>query len=270
MPDAENLSWPDPAVEKVYEPVWECIYCGATSDNLGKEHIVPLGMGGTYILPRASCRDCEQETSHFERIVQRGAMWNVRSIRKIPSRNPDRMPSDTEVVVVRDGGQEGTVVLSLDEAPVLFHMPLFSEPSHLTGDHVAGAIKAEGMATIRYGRDPSNVAEELDAETIKIKSQLRPVAFARMIGKIGVSYAIAELGLESFEEVYPLPDIRGERDQIGRWVGTRRDRALEPRGGGLHRLAWGRSEEREEIAAEVQLFSDGPTPTYFVVVGREA
>lgn len=268
MPE-DDEDWPEPVVEHVYDPVWECIYCGATPENLGKEHIVPLGLGGTLILPRSSCRDCEVATSRFERIVQRGPMWNVRSLRKIPSRNPDQMPADTEIVVETDG-EEGTVVLPLDDAPVLLHMPIFAEPSCLTGDVVGGGIEVEGMATIRYGRDPYLVGEELGADTIRVTDEYRPVAFARMIAKIGVSYAIAEVGLETFEEVYPLADLRGERDQIGRWVGTRQDRALEPRGGGLHRLARGRSEERDEIAAEVQLFSDGPTPTYFVVVGRMA
>ena len=61
-----------PAAElKVYQPVWRCIYCGAAPTRkgaLGKEHIIPQGLGGTLILPRASCRSCEDITKRIEKV----------------------------------------------------------------------------------------------------------------------------------------------------------------------------------------------------------
>lgn len=263
--------WPDPEHERVYEPVWECIYCGAKPDDLGKEHIVPLGLGGTYVLPRACCRDHERITSRYEGIVLRGPMWNVRSLRKIPSRNPQAMPSETEIVVVRDG-EEDEEVLPLEDAPVLLHLPRLAPPRHLTGADADGAIEMSGIFTIVYGRDPEKLAteyaEEQGADEIQITQQYRPVAFARMIGKIGYSYAVAEHGLDAFNDIYLLPDILGERDQIGRWVGLHPRKPPASRGGGLHRLGLGRREGTDEVVVEVQLLSDGQTPTYLVVVGE--
>ena len=35
----------------VYQPVGRCIYCGSTEPPLGKEHIIPYGLGGPFIFP---------------------------------------------------------------------------------------------------------------------------------------------------------------------------------------------------------------------------
>jgi hypothetical protein len=60
----------------VYKPVWYCIYCSdgviknATKRSLGKEHIIPLGLGGNQILPRASCKNCGRITGMVEETCQ--------------------------------------------------------------------------------------------------------------------------------------------------------------------------------------------------------
>jgi hypothetical protein len=33
---------------------------------LGDEHIVAYGLGGTIVLPEASCKECEKETGRIE------------------------------------------------------------------------------------------------------------------------------------------------------------------------------------------------------------
>jgi hypothetical protein len=50
---------------KRYPPVGRCIYCGVSYD-LREEHIVPFSLGGVLILPKASCRKCENITHRFE------------------------------------------------------------------------------------------------------------------------------------------------------------------------------------------------------------
>jgi hypothetical protein len=50
---------------KVYQSVGSCIYCGSTQ-QLSKEHALPLGLGGNYILPNASCEKCRKITEAFE------------------------------------------------------------------------------------------------------------------------------------------------------------------------------------------------------------
>lgn len=55
-----------------YAPVGRCIYCGGTSYSeahpgrrLGDEHIIPLQLRGTLVLPEASCKACEVITSRL-------------------------------------------------------------------------------------------------------------------------------------------------------------------------------------------------------------
>jgi hypothetical protein len=55
--------------------VGRCIYCPAliyspleAARKLGDEHIIPAGMGGTLVLPEASCKSCETATSGIESI----------------------------------------------------------------------------------------------------------------------------------------------------------------------------------------------------------
>jgi hypothetical protein len=60
-----------------YAPAGFCIYCGARGPSvaLGQEHIVPKGLGGTLILPDASCRDCEKITGAIEQQCLRRMFW---------------------------------------------------------------------------------------------------------------------------------------------------------------------------------------------------
>jgi 5-methylcytosine-specific restriction endonuclease McrA len=48
-----------------YSNVNRCIYCG-TLENLTDEHIIPYGLGGRSILPKASCSECSNITTNFE------------------------------------------------------------------------------------------------------------------------------------------------------------------------------------------------------------
>jgi len=57
--------FPYPA--KVYKPLGRCVYCAPTAntpiDELSKEHIIPSAFGGELILPKASCKLHQKETS---------------------------------------------------------------------------------------------------------------------------------------------------------------------------------------------------------------
>ena len=54
-----------------FKPVGRCIYCGIPEnlsgpEGLNDEHIIPFSLGGTAILPKASCSNCSNETHAFE------------------------------------------------------------------------------------------------------------------------------------------------------------------------------------------------------------
>ena len=60
-----------------YDPVGRCIYCDSVrykpgaNRPLGQEHIISEALGGTLILPEASCHKCEGITSSIEGSINR-------------------------------------------------------------------------------------------------------------------------------------------------------------------------------------------------------
>jgi hypothetical protein len=250
-----------------YPRVGHCIYCGATND-LRREHIVPFGLDGTAVLPKASCAGCARITSAFERQVLRGPMRAVRVLRKLRSRSRHAGAPGTERLrVFRDGAFE-TLELPIDEYPVLLHFPTFAPPGALTGQHGSG-ITLSGVTSVLFGPSPEETLRRLGGQRIILDSPpYQPIAFARMLAKIGWATAIAEGVQDRIDEPAPiLPSIRGEVDDIGQWVGTLTD-PVRKYPELLHRILIHEDRSKGMLIAEVQLFSDSETPSYGVILGR--
>ena len=60
-----------------YPPVGHCIYCGARDCDLSKEHIIPYSLNGNWVLPKASCTQCQKKTQKIEEVCthERYAMF---------------------------------------------------------------------------------------------------------------------------------------------------------------------------------------------------
>jgi hypothetical protein len=251
-----------------FEPLGHCMYCKSTSE-LTREHIVPFGLSGTAVLPQSSCRRCARITGQVEQAVLRGPMWAVRVLRELRSRSRhSNGPRSLPLIVDRDGITE-TIELPLEEYPILLHFPLFMPPAYLYPvDYITG-IRLKGIASVSFGKRPDEVKNALNASSLSIPSRDdEPVAFARMIAKIGYATAVAQgqAGLIDGDP-FVLPAILGESDDIGRWVGTL-TKPIEKYAGILHRADIHQDREKEILAAEVQLFADSETPAYGVILGR--
>lgn len=135
-------------------------------------------------------------------------------------------------------------------------------------DSTAG-ISVSGIATVLFGTHPAIAGESLDASEIRVTEDCKPVAFARMIAKIGYAFACAEGAIDDLEgEPFVFPAILGQRDEIGRWVGTL-TKPIQAHRGLLHRILIHHNEwDRGHLCAEVQLFSDSETPSYGVILGK--
>jgi hypothetical protein len=252
---------------RVYQPMGRCIYCGST-EGLEKEHILPFGLSGTAVLPAASCRRCAAVTGAIEQTLLRGSFWPVRVFRNLKSRTKHKdAPATFPVIVVRNGLEE-VVQLAVDELPILLHFPLFPPPAYLSQSSLKAGIDLSGLATVRFGRDPREAGYSFGGSAIRFKDQQRPVAFARMIAKIGYAFAAAEGMLSDLDgEPLIVPAIIDKPDEIGQWVGTMTD---PPRAhpGLLHRVVIHHEWEQGLLFAEVQLFADSETPSYGVILGK--
>lgn len=89
-------------VKTVYAAVAAALYCGARECTDGTlltvEHIVPEGMGGNHELPSASCDECRDITTIFERHFLRdmapGDARAVEPLREAASSTSARLPEE--------------------------------------------------------------------------------------------------------------------------------------------------------------------------------
>jgi len=122
--------------------------------------------------------------------------------------------------------------------------------------------------TVSFGPRPEYVMKTLGISQIKMTQDPQPISFARMIAKIAYAYAVAEGVINLIEgKSYVLPSILGEKDEIGKWVGTLGEspRVFE---GLLHRILIHQDKEKGLLLGEVHLFSDSQTPSYGVILGK--
>jgi hypothetical protein len=92
------------AQPRVYPPVGFCIYCGSQGGDLRREHIIPFGLGGNAILPKAGCRACEAITGSFEQIALRGMLGKLRMRLGLQTRNKKDRPKALHLELINPDG----------------------------------------------------------------------------------------------------------------------------------------------------------------------
>jgi hypothetical protein len=251
-----------------FAPVGRCIFCDST-ENLTREHIVPFALSGTAVLPKASCRCCAKITGRFEQEVLRGPMWAVRVFRSLRSRSKHADAPVEFPLTVERNGETSTLSLPVKDYPILLYFPLFAPPAHIAPEGYTSGIHTSGVASVSFGKRPDEVKQTLNASSLSIPSEGdHPVAFARMLAKIGYAMAVGQNQADLIDgKPYVLPAILGASDDIGRWVGTL-TKPIQKHPGVLHRVDIMKDQDRGLLAAEVQLFADSETPAYGVILGK--
>lgn len=251
---------------KLYTPVGHCIYCdedGITS-TLRNEHIVPRALGGTLILPKASCKRCEGVTSYIEGAVTRDMLGAFRATRGLPTRRPKERPTHFRMVFDY-GRHQITRAVPTALFPSCIAMPMLNPPRMISGAKPTNIVGNYIMVRI-----PSNLNPAIDVtgtRHVGFKVNIKTPSFMRMIAKIAHSFAVAEYGLGSFEPL--LPDfILGKELDGSYYVGgfgrqdpprTRHDHLLR-----LEDLHHG---GRRYLAATIRLFGNLGMPVYRAIVG---
>jgi hypothetical protein len=247
------------APDTVIADVGRCIYCGTTED-LGIEHAVPLGLQGSWLLLNASCRACANTTSLFERSLLRHSWLAARHALGIRTRHRDR-PRTTTVRVHWQGNTQ-EVELPSSEAPAQLVLPVFPEPD-LHGHRAAGRLAITGFWRMAIGpRSHVAVADAFGADEAWTRTTIDAFAFARFVAKVAWCFAVAQWGLDALSES-PLPGlIVADASEIGRWVGG--DTGTSDRIEGLHMVETLIDSGRREV--NVHLFARLGAPVYRVVI----
>jgi hypothetical protein len=190
------------AKARVFAPVDRCIYCGGDGGGtLTKEHIVPLGLGGGLIMPRASCTSCQMEIQTFENICMRKTLLPYRKATGL-TRHPNDLPATVPLTL--DLALQGPTHVALDMHPNVVVLPGLRElPGILAG--------RPPQPMVQFDYKIFSGLEILEGIKLRLKEQqsvgiyLDGYAWLRMLAKIAHGYAVAELGFNRFSPA--LPDL---------------------------------------------------------------
>jgi hypothetical protein len=261
---------------KTYEAMNCCVYCRATH-GLSDEHIIPLGLGGRWLLPRSSCANCSAKSAAFERTCQR-TMWGpLRMYFDLPSRRPGERPKTLPLKVKITPDADWTFIdVDQEVYPFLVLFPVLPLPSEVSGKVIEGergaVVKTLWIrgASFRDGIMPhlNALAAELKVAEIEPRGRFIAPEFFRLMAKIAHAFAMAELGKSAFSPfLRPMiceADTSNSRQYIGGFEHT------EPATGELHELSiWShRRGEADIVVVRIRLLASLETPTYHVAVGH--
>lgn len=257
-----------------FDPVGACIYCGAT-ENLTDEHIIPFGLGGTLILPDASCKACATITGRFEGICQRTILGNLRVKAGLPTRRKKQRPKalpfsvTMEPTAAPERANIRTVNLPVSEYPAIMSLFTLSTPRILFGlpDFEKETFDTKIWTNAKAVPEALAIARKHGGKGF-MSTGFNTKAFCQMLAKIGYSGAVATCGLGAFKPLV-LDVISGVRNEVGHLVGGTLDDPPPP-GTDLH--SWGVEVSnvfgRFLMTAHIRLFATYGAPVYRVVVGE--
>jgi hypothetical protein len=246
------------------QPVGQCIYCRRTPNSLRREHIIPLGLNGEWVLDRASCKECADITSRLELSLLRGELLPLRTKLALRTRRKKERPV-TLPFKYRSAGRTESADLHIGDHPGAVALPIFGEPGHAsTGD---STLKVVRIGLLRPEASAFEfVRKTLGADHFTARWP-EPAAFARLIAKVAYGFAVGCVGLDSIRQPYVVPAILGEVEDVGRWVGTP-NMYGKTDVSGLHAVTL--EQRGQELWAYVRLFAQFEAPEYCVIVGSLA
>ena len=222
--------------KKIYSPVGHCIYCGNTT-GLTVEHVIPYGLGGRIELPESSCHECSKLTSAFEHTCLRTMYGPLRLLYDLPSRRRKKRPKTLPLKVKRTAKDQWSYIeVEQEKYPFLILFPYFSMPKILSK---GVDLACKGAATNRFwirGASPryifkdllEQLVHELGVYSIMPEGKAQVSECCQMLAKIGHSFAVAELGVDSFRPFLIPHIIRSELSDCDKFIGGRERRKQSP------------------------------------------
>jgi len=179
----------------VYSPVGHCIYCGSINNDLSKEHIIPLGLGGNLILPKASCSSCAAITSKVERFCLKPMLGNIRNRLNLPTRHPKSKQENVPLEFLNQNGQINREFVPSMKLPMAALGFLFPSADLLR--NLPPSENTEGKPYFRYVTSEIQLLNTSKEKKLFLGS-INILTFCQMLAKIAHSYAIANLGNNAF------------------------------------------------------------------------
>ena len=187
----------------IYDPVGHCIYCGASGpEDLSKEHIVSLGLGGALELRKSSCSTCRKKTGAVEEHVLRIMFGNVRAQLGIKTRRPKERPTHTKLTRNHGPHAETIANVPLTELPPIIIMPRWLPAGNLMDKSPFEERWGTGISIVYPDKNISAMQRMKDLSYLGrlhlFKKPVQIIEFIRMLAKIAHSYVTAELWPNKF------------------------------------------------------------------------
>ncbi|WP_199099495.1 hypothetical protein [Dyella sp. ASV21] len=217
------MQGPDlPPTERL-SPADHCIYCGTEDGPLTDEHVVPRGLNGTLLLPKATCKEHQDLTSKIELALQKKGMFlHPRLLLGMRSYNKRAQPTHIKVEFVGAGNRSFRKNVPVREAASMLIMPMFMPARALTDplplpDNNALEVRAIDSASI--GIEMQAFLLRHQAAGIRGKQAIDIGPFLRYLCKIAYGFHVGMRGGFAREESPALSLLLGQRQDFGNWVG---------------------------------------------------
>lgn len=252
-------------IPRVIPAIRRCIYCLREGVPLGREHVIPEGLGGTLIILKACCRKCEDAIRKFEQPCIRQTFESPRTYLRIKSKRK-HIPRNRRLRVGARAASDSDRVWTtadFDDFPFTLAFPKFDPPPLLSG-----VIKNDDrhiIQKIEFWLAPGALAKmHSTKEETSVFTPIRIGDLFSLIAKIGHGFAVSELGLDGFKPLVTNM-IRGIPDDLSNSL-VGRSEEQPPSTSALHELAIRMTDEY--VTVLVQLFAPINAPTFQAVVGR--
>ena len=255
---------------RTFNPVGRCIYCnsGPESGKLTREHIIAHGLNGTLILPEASCGSCRDVTGRIEGFYLQKMIRDARIHMKLASRRRRRNKAPPPALTIdRRVAPNVTrrVELAAEDHPYWLITLGYAPPAVLIGaaDDYAPLIEHRMIPGDNFPDRWQRAGPGVEVGYL-VDANL----FARMLAKIGHSFAVAALGINGFTPTLNAI-ILGTEPRYAKYVGGLRpendDRSARP--GVLHSIGIERQDQWFVVRLRLFAYLEG-APSYVIVAGR--
>ncbi|MBA3075721.1 MAG: HNH endonuclease [Anaerolineae bacterium] len=256
---------PNPPI--IYSPIGHCIYCGSTEGDFSKEHIIPLGLGGNFILPKASCPACGTITGEVERFCLKLMYGPLRNRLKLPTRHKKERSDNLPLELRKPDGSKEFKIIPSENFPAIAMGFNFPAPGILR--NIKPNEACEGTLIAHY--IDAELQEYMKTEGLRVKlGSISILIFCQMLAKIAHSFAIANLGEKAFHPL--LSDlILGKSITPQYLVGGDVSAILPEQKNVLHDIFLQNclSNGIEYTLVGIRLFAFMGMPRYHVVVGEK-
>jgi hypothetical protein len=255
--------------KKRFSPVGRCIYCGAYSNKLELEHVLPFGIAGnSMLLPKASCRSCASITGKVEQACLRHLWWPFRTRIGAPtgSKRPETFTLRRGTVVDGKLVLLGATDVSAEEYPINYVALLLPPPGILAGRPPTADFEGEFWTAYSAEEMESHIGDD-DGMVL---GPINPNTFARMLAKIAYAYAVGYYGYGTFKPLV-LDLILGKTETANYWVGGDMELPEAHTEPVLHDMNGGHLSVdglKTYLVVNIQLFAFLCSPIYHIVIAE--